>query len=645
VSNPSIAKTDFMIVARMLRKDVESVEDGCMLLANLKEPCLLILDNADDPNFDYRVYFPSAMQGCIIMTSRVADCKHFATVGSEALTSLKREECQELLFKAASIPKDDWKVHVEAADDILFLVGSHTLALIQAGAFVARGHCHFNDYPRVFRQHRRRLLEFRPSQAKSRYGDVYATFEASAEVLSEDALQLLGIISILHFSFLDIGIFESAWVGSKRASCITYESEARLGDISSWDVIRTPGNSDMSEDEVVIDGLNEWHVSRLPAFVNAEDHEWDSFRLKEAIYILESLSLITIAEQDDASGITMHPVAHAWAKDRQKQEAKEKSWIAAGAIVSLSARSYTSRGAVERYVQPHIQSYVDGKIGGSISCGNKKNMLALLWSCGWMLCTMRDDLRLERLLQELFQEAGLDPAQVQPSALPLYHLLTMNQFDSGYFKMSADLMEQVVGIRRGTLDEAHPDRLEAEHLLARYFLGTGQVEDAVKLFKHVIRIKETTLAERHIDRLTLEHELAGAYLKTGEIAEAVRLLKHIVKIKEMILSEKHPDRLVSEHELGRAYLQNGQIAEAVRLLKYVVRIKETTLAEKHPDRLASEHTLAVAYSELGEITEAIQLLKHVVKIRETTLAETDSRLVSSRRLLSKALNLLSPHSD
>ena len=423
VSSPSIAKTDFVAVARMLGNDVDSVEDACGLLSNLKRPYLLILDNADDLNFDYQVYLPSGTRGTILMTSRFADCKQFSTTGWDALTNLGQGECRELLLKVAGIPQHHGEAYAEAANNIVDLLGSHTLALIQAGAYVARGHCSLTDYPRIFQQQRRRLLEFRPAQARSRYCDVYATFEASAEVLSEDALQLLGIISTLHFSFLPLSVFERAWEGSQRAARIASVSESELGDISSWDVSQPPDLTDMSYGETGVDVLNEWHVSQLPSFINSKDRQWDHYQLNEAIYLLDSLSLITMAEQDGASGISMHPLAHAWAKDRKKPETRGRSWIAAGSVLTLSMRGSTSRERVERHMQPHFQSLVDEKLKSDIICGHQRNMLALAWSCCWVLVQMRDDSRLERLLQEVFQEARLDSASVEAGLVPLYHLL------------------------------------------------------------------------------------------------------------------------------------------------------------------------------------------------------------------------------
>lgn len=331
VSNPDIAKAEFISIAKLLGKEVSSVEDACALLSNTKKPCLLILDNADDPNFDYHVYLPSGMQGSIIMTSRFADCKQYSTTVWEALTSLDQEDSRALLLKAARIPKEHWATHAEAAESVVCLLESHTLALIQAGAYIARCHCNLHDYPKTFQQQRRRLLEFRPSQARSRYCDVYATFEASTKALSGDTLQLLSIVSMLHASFLSTSIFKRAWAGSQKVISGASESTPELGDISSWDVSQLYGLIYMSDSETGLDALNLWHASQLPAFIGAKDHQWDPYRLEEAIYLLGSLSLITVAEQNGVRGISMHPLAHAWAKDRQEREAKKKqldsSWF------------------------------------------------------------------------------------------------------------------------------------------------------------------------------------------------------------------------------------------------------------------------------------------------------------------------------
>jgi hypothetical protein len=145
------------------------------------------------------------------MTSRVLECKRYSPEQFKALEGLDDKDSKELLFKAADIPQESWPSYTDQAKKVIQLLGSHTLALIQAGAYVAKGHCQLCEYPQVYQRQRERLLKYRPEQAKSRYRDVYATFEASAEVLehseheaAKDALCLLTILSMLDSAVLPL---------------------------------------------------------------------------------------------------------------------------------------------------------------------------------------------------------------------------------------------------------------------------------------------------------------------------------------------------------------------------------------------------------------------------------------------------------
>ena len=75
------------------------------------------------------------------MTSRVAECRRYSPDEAEALEGLKDQDSKELLLKAAEIPKESWSSHNNQAEEDVRLLGLHTLALIQAGAYIAQGHC------------------------------------------------------------------------------------------------------------------------------------------------------------------------------------------------------------------------------------------------------------------------------------------------------------------------------------------------------------------------------------------------------------------------------------------------------------------------------------------------------------------------
>ncbi|KAF1364158.1 TPR-like protein [Lizonia empirigonia] len=625
VGSESTAKNDFLAVAKALGSAAESVDEARGALANTKKRWLLVLDNADGVDFDYACYIPSGAQGAVIVTSRNPQCSQYSTVPAEALKGLDAEHSTQLLLKAARVPEEAWQSRETQAQvqEVVRLLGSHTLALIQAGAYVAEGFCQLAEYPSRYCQHRKRLLEHHPEQEQSRYRDVYATFEASADALERsgrqdgrDALNLLAVLCMLHSGVLPLEVFDDAWRGACRL----------LKDV----LAETDGRDKPDK----MGDLGRWHVVQLPKFVDTEADEWDDYRLKKASARLVSLSLVTRnALGEGSSGLSMHPLAHAWAKDRLEKERQRQAWATAGCVLALSHGQTNLWQVRERELRPHVQSLLSPSVQTMLSCGPQIAVLAVLLQCGWTLNTMREDARLEQLLSDICQALHIRPSDPTTEHVPIWELAARNLGYMGHAREAVKLLEHVVKIRETTLDERHPDRLASQHVLAGAYRANGQTREAVELLEHVVKIRETTLDERHPSRLASQHELAGAYGANGQTREAVELLEHVVKIQETTLDERHPDRLASQHELAGAYRANGQTREAVELLEHVVKIEETTLDERHPSRLASQHALAIAYGANGQTREAVELLEHVVKIQETTLDERHpSRLASQHEL-------------
>jgi tetratricopeptide (TPR) repeat protein/AraC-like DNA-binding protein len=627
VGKTSTAMRDFVTIAKILGHSIESileelrVREALRVLENTKQTWLLILDNADYPGYDYQEYFPSGTQGAVLMTSRVSECKQYSPDAYKALEGLGDKDSKELLLKAADIPEKSWPAHSNQAEKVVQLLGSHTLALIQAGAYIAQGHCQLHQYPKEYQRQRERLLKYKPKQAQSRYCDVYTTFEASAEVLEQseskatkDAICLLKILSMLDPGVLPLQMFKSAWEGCRAARTNPVEA------------------SDM-------DALTKGHVSRLPSFMVAEGDEWDPYRLVEARSLLVSLSLVIrhdLDDLDDLVGLSMHPLAHAWAKDRQDPEQQGVYWVTAGCVLALSRRNSMMWQTQERRLLPHIQSYLDVKISRVLSFGSEAILVPILLQCGWTLLDMRQDSRLSHLLEDMFTELRKNPEEPSEKSLPLYDLQARNLLNIGKNKKAVELLEHVVEIRETTLFPDNPRLLGSQHHLANAYEADGQVKDAVKLLKHVVEIRETTLFPDHPRRLGSQHALAIAYQANGQVKEAVKLLEQVVEIRRTTLFPDHPDRLGSQNSLASAYQANGQVKEAVELLKHVVEIRGTTLFPDHPRRLGSQHDLAIAYQANGQVKEAVKLLEQVVKIRGTTLAEDHPDRLASQHALSLA---------
>ena len=578
VDKKSTAESDFIAIAKRIGHSVESLHDALQVLANTKQTWLLILDNADDPNVDYQVYFPSGTHSAVLMTSRVPECKRYSLDANEALEGLGDKDSKELLLKAAELALGLWPSHDNQAREVVRLLGSHPLALIQAGAYISQGHCQLHQYPEVYKQQRQRLLKYRPKQAQSRYCDVYATFEASADVLEKseqsgsesatDALRLLEIMSMLDSSVLPLQVFEKAWKGCKK--------------VLRASSVKAKGIDKFSSD----------HILQLPSFMVPEDDAWNPFRLTEASSLLLSLSLVTRHNLDSYSGLSMHPLTHAWAKDRQNSERQGTAWIAAGCVLGFSRSNTHIWQTQERRLLPHVLSYLDIKVNKAFGLASKAVVTPIVLKCGSALLDMRQDSRLGQLIQDTFLEHGQNPDEPSNEFLPLYDLQARSLMNLGMDIEAVALLEQVVKIRETTLAETHPDRLASQHALAGAYEANGQVVEAVALLEQVVKIQETTLAETHPDRLASQHELARVYEANGQVIEAVALLEQVIKIQETTLAETHPDRLASQHALAGAYEANGQVVEAIALLEQVVKIKQLKLAISHPSRVVSENALS-----------------------------------------------------
>ena len=176
VSTSDLAESTFLDITSRLQISAQTWEDGQQVLANSQYPWLLVLDNADDSRVAYQRCIPAGHLGMVMLASRNEECCQYPTQKCIMLDGLSDDEACELLLRAAHVPRDRPQI---LKDDVRVaaLLRSHPLALIQAGSYVSRGHCILAEYPRVFAQQRQRLLAFRPTQAQSRYQDVYATFE------------------------------------------------------------------------------------------------------------------------------------------------------------------------------------------------------------------------------------------------------------------------------------------------------------------------------------------------------------------------------------------------------------------------------------------------------------------------------------
>ena len=577
---------------------------------------LVIIDNADDPERDYSGYIPSGMSGDILFTTRVPECKTYNTVGSEKLDDLEPELARELLYRAADIEKSLWKEKEEAAKAVLTVLGSHTLAIIQAGAFIKKGLCSLEQYPNVFKQQQGKLLKFHAKQNLSTYRNVYATFEVSAEYLQKsvlqeasDALDLLHIVAFMHNSGISETMFE-------RASKFASELES----------------SKPSDGEENI-YISVSHVTRLPKYVQGWASFQDRIRWREACTVLENLSIITVHKNDDSFAISMHSLIHAWAKERQDHHSQCRAWQAAAATIALSCKGHRDYHPFTLAVQAHVRACVNPEIEDHTRSLSDIEAAQLYFQFAYVLMATKDYRSLDPLVKHIRLRLQDKFENGHKVALEIKRFTGIILQKQGKLREAVAMFQDIVEIRSRQLPEDDAYLFCSQHDLAIAYRKAGEFDKALQLIEHVAKIDEKSLAEDSLSRLRSQRELASLYRKNGQMNRAIQLFEYIVEIQETSLAGDHPDQLGSQYELAHAYRGTGQFAKAITLLEHVVGLRKTSLAEDHPNQLSSQDMLALCYADVGQFDKAIALLEHVVGIKKMSLAEDDSsQLISQHGL-------------
>ena len=534
-SSEEAARQAFIDVGKTCRANTESFEQAKTWLANARHSWLLVIDNAGNHEIDYAAFFPSGNKGSIILTTRNPQCREHATVGCEDLDHLDLQDAQSLLFKAAGMTTSLCEDSQKAAGKVVQALSFHTLAVIQAGAYIRLRFCSLEEYPAHFRQQEERLLKYHPKQARSAYGSVFATFEISASHLqlsknecAADALSLLQILGFIHFQEIPELIFVRA-----REEAIAIRKF----------VTREGPRNEISE-------LSNLQTSRLPPFMMLENDtgtdpsSW-RWRWRETLNLLESYSIIKIVGSGENLSFSMHhPLAHTWARIRHSLASQEEGWRTAGSIIALSMCG-ANYDMFHEKLRSHVTAYLNYLNSEYFANTTELEICQTQFRICCLLSHLHDTSKLRFLLD----------------ALEKFEAWTGAHRDSG---QGVQCLTASCLIREG-----HPHK--AITLLERH-LDAGQV------------------TQPHIHQI-----LAIAYRKNKQYQKAISLLEHIIRIEEGSEQTDNARVLASKHELALAYLDDGHCEKAVTLFEQLVEIESESLAPAHRDRLATIHNLGLAY--------------------------------------------------
>ncbi|KAJ6178279.1 hypothetical protein N7519_008740 [Penicillium mononematosum] len=624
-SSTQTAKESFCRIGRM--GGLEATEDsGKHFLSQARSNWLLIIDNADKPDIKFENLVVPGDRGHILVTTRNPSLRRQGNAGSVEVKGLKQREALHLLMKVADIIPP-WDLSSEtAANEIIKTLGYLALAVIQAGNSIYNKMCNLKEYLRFYRrflENRQRRKSVSESEdldwRKAENDDIYSAFDFSFQNIvssnttpSQDAVEVLNIVSFYHFDNIRVDIFERG-MGLERSQLRQSRTRSlRAGFVQAIVSRFKPPRA-------------------LPRILRQSADDMHPLCIREALSELYASSLITYG--NDEQSFSLHPLVHAWARDRIPP--KERSLWAMISFNTLMAsiplppmETGESHVSFRRSLIPHLNECLEAcpiefREFSGLGMGKHRRftlvfqpslvftireMIQNAAKCGVLHAETGDFSKSAYYLflakESLVKLLGPNDEKTIATMLGLASIL----WGLGRLKEAIALQEQVVKSRKEALGPDHRETLLAMDSLGQSFWLNGQYREALELQQQTAQKMQTHLGEGDDDTLKALDHLGVTLNAWHRFIESRDMHRKVLQIRMQNLDQSDLRVLETKNNLAMALFDLRELDDAISLMEEVYNGRKARMGKEHPYTLWALCYLAKIYTEAGELQKAEDIL-------------------------------------
>ncbi|KIM22767.1 hypothetical protein M408DRAFT_322409, partial [Serendipita vermifera MAFF 305830] len=326
-SSSSSIKSDLQTWVRTIGEgpDHGAWEDALRMLnaPPQSEQWVLILDNADDPALDLKLFLPKNVNVTILVTSRNRNLSNLSTTKHLELGEMSADEALAVMRLASrrQMPLPDKEL--DSATTLMRELGYLAVALVQAGTYCYQLSSTIGEYLSLFKTHRTELMKGRGNTSLDNYERaVYATLDLSYNKLPQDAKDFFHLISFFHHTEIPLSAFT-------RAADNDFEDPQRY--------LPRPDSHTNTISDLKITLCNQG--------------KWSDFTIQRIIGDLRSFSLVTASSLDNSLFLHLHPLIQTWSRDRSSNLSQRFQAMAIQILVACGSNDWS----LNQYLLPHIQ--------------------------------------------------------------------------------------------------------------------------------------------------------------------------------------------------------------------------------------------------------------------------------------------------
>jgi len=260
---------------------VASVND---VLSTWSEQWLLVFDNLDNPEDLPGIvsFFPASHRGSILITSRLAASNELGQ--SVGLDRMEKEEGLKLLIGSSRGDTDE----VDAAEEILSLVGSLPLAIDQAQSYISKRRLGLRVFLTEYEGRKQNFMQETPRSW--RYRRVLPGKEKGV---------FLNLLTTWEMSLQSLGVGEQAAELEKVITLFAFFNPVNIGE------------------RLFSNGADDGNPTSSPMTIFKDDGRWNHPKFEDAVVKMTELSLLQFSHCNESEiTVSLHSMVSEWLRMR-----------------------------------------------------------------------------------------------------------------------------------------------------------------------------------------------------------------------------------------------------------------------------------------------------------------------------------------
>lgn len=236
------------------------------------------------------------------------------------------------------------------------------------------------------------------------------------------------------------------------------------------------------------------------------------------------------------------------------------------------------------------------------------NLLKGRWDDAYQQALKAYDIRREILVSE------------HPLTLTSMYNVARCLFAQSKFGAADNMVQQHFKLAERILGSEHQETLRSMALVAFIkFFYKGQFSEGEESYRKNLALRKRALGLEHPDTLTCMANLGLMLRRQGKHVAAVEMQREALMHREKVLGYEHPDTLVSLEYLSQALATVGDHKTAEEMCRRALQLQKSKLGPKHPKTIQIMGSLAYVLSRQMRYEDSEKMYRQVLAIRTEVL--------------------------